>query len=407
MYKHENFVLLVLFTTLFYFQLMNFYFLPVQQYNESDKSYPAAQVPGIDAPQTGAVSGYERFREQAAVLAAAMDDSTLAAQCLLAGWDNRPYLTGAMAAYIGGIPAGGVMLFGQNLDASKDEIRSFINDIAAVITAVSGVPPFVAVDHEGGLVHRFGPGIMRLPAPSLFWEMAKEDESSALRYLEELAAYSGMEMYELGFNLNLAPVAEILTPENSEFIGTRSFGPETAFTEKAASAFIRGMNSSGIACTLKHFPGSGSSDPHFESAVITQSIDQMILPFRGIIESINPAAVMVSHAIVTAVDLGVNASLSYPVITGLLKDELGFRGIALADDFSMSAITGTGMSVEEAVVRAFNSGIDMVICWPPNMASIHSALLNALDEGLLSRERLIDAAERILTQKLMLFAREF
>jgi len=406
MYKHGNFILLALFITTFYFQLMNIYIKPLNQYafnqyNKSEQSYPADYAESA----VPAISLYERCREQAAVLVASLDDPLLAAQCLLAGWDNRPYMTSAMLAYISGIPAGGVMLFGQNLDAPRDEIRSFINDIAAVITAMSGVPPFIAVDHEGGLVHRFGPGMTRLPAPSVFWDMAKEDEASALRILEELAAFSGLEMYDLGVNLNLAPVAEILTEENIGFLGTRSYGPDIVFAEKAASAFIRGMNMSGIACTLKHFPGSGSSDPHFETGVIAidQSLAELVQPFSGIIRSLGPAAIMISHAVVAAVDPYSNASLSHQVINGWLKNELGFEGIALADDFNMAAVTG--LSPEEAAIQALNAGIDMVICWPSNMANIHNAILDALEDGSLSRERLIDAAERILTQKLILFSR--
>jgi beta-N-acetylhexosaminidase len=230
-----------------------------------------------------------------------------------------------------------------------------------------------------------------------------QGEHIALAAVENSARASAEELRGLGITLNLAPVAEILGAENRAFLETRSYGPDPGFVEKAASAFIRAMDASGIACAVKHFPGNSAEDPHFGTSVIRadrDGRDSMTMPFRGIIRSVRPAAIMVSHSIVQAIDPQRNASLSHNVISTWLREELGFSGIVLADDFAMKAITANHIRAEEAVVEALNAGVDMVMCWPSNMVLIHSAILLAVQDGRLKRERLLDAAERILAEKL-------
>jgi len=346
----------------------------------------------------------DRFREQASQIAAAMDDRRLAAQCLLAGFDNTAFFTDAMKSLLREIPSGGIMLFKFNLTGSKDEIRSFLNDISGFISDASGVPPFMAVDHEGGLVHRFEQGVSRLPAPLSFWEMAQsEGEAAALRAVEDKARLGGEELRDLGINLNLAPVAEVLTLENQLFLETRAYGPDPDFVEKAASAFIRGMETSGVACAVKHFPGNSGEDPHHKTSEILgdrQTLDAMVQPFRRIIKNLDIPALMVSHVVVPAIDPLRNASLSPALISTWLREELGFSGIVLADDFSMQSVAGRGITAEEAAVQALNAGVDMIMCWPSNMTSLHRAILRAVNEERLPRQRLLEAAERIIAEKL-------
>jgi beta-N-acetylhexosaminidase len=352
------------------------------------------------------LTAMDLFREEASRIAASMDDSTLAAQCLLAVVDNRAFFSDPMKILLQEIPAGGIILFRYNLTGTKDEIRSFLKELSDFIELASGVAPFMTVDHEGGLVHRFGPGIYRLPAPYSFWEMAQsEGEAAALRAVEELAQFSGEEISDLGINLNLAPVAEFLSPKNQAFLDTRSYGPDPDFTEKAASAFIRGMESAGIAWTIKHFPGNSAEDPHYRLSEIQEdlsTLDAMVRPFRGIIKNLHVPVLMLSHSVVPALDPQRNASLSPVLINTWLRDELGFSGIVLADDFSMEAVTARGINAEEAVIQALNAGVDMIMCWPSNMRSLHRAILGALKEERLPRQRLLEAAERIIAEKLRL-----
>jgi beta-N-acetylhexosaminidase len=205
--------------------------------------------------------------------------------------------------------------------------------------------------------------------------------------------------------MNLAPVAEFLTGENGAFLGDRSYGGDPVFAGRAAAAFIRGMEGAGVACVVKHFPGNGGVDPHEAPVSLPygpEELERLASPFRTVLEKTPPAGVMVSHALVPALDPGRMASLSVRIIGGWLREELDFDGIVVADDFSMGAVRSQGLSSADAVIEALNAGVDMVMAWPPQITLIHRAILDALDGGKLSRERLEEAAGRILYAKFKL-----
>jgi beta-N-acetylhexosaminidase len=352
------------------------------------------------------------YQEQAAHLAASLDDRLLAAQVLMSGIDGKtPALSDAMKTLLRNSPPGGIMLFKYNLDTEKETIRAFLDACSAYIAATFSqqeellpISPFVAVDHEGGAVHRFGPEVRRLPEPAWFWESAQnQGRDYALKELEARAQCSGEEIRALGITMNLAPVAEILDEENRLFLEARSYGPDPDFTEAAVQAFIRGMKAAGITCVVKHFPGNTGTDPHKGRAILSadrEALNRMIQPFAGVIRNTQPPAIMVSHIVVPAWDRERNASLSPKVIKDWLRGKLGFTGIVMGDDFSMGAVADSGLSLEDAVVEALNAGVDMVMTWPRNLRGVHEAILTALQEGRLPRERLKEAVERILVEKI-------
>jgi beta-N-acetylhexosaminidase len=357
-------------------------------------------------------------REEALRLARRLDDRALAAQVILAGLEGKNYLSPELRGILERVPAGGVLLFRHNLNAPKERVRVFIAELSELITAAgggvtggaasgppeAGIPPFVAVDHEGGQVHRFGLGVERLPAAESWRAMAeREGREKALAALEEASRRSAGEIRSLGITFNLAPVAEILNDENRLFLGSRSFGPDGDFVEAAAAVFVKAMDGAGIASALKHFPGNSAQDPHGAPGRLDapgEELSRMTRPFAGVIRSRNPSAVMVSHVVVTAWDRENNASLSKKVITGKLRGELGFEGIILADDFSMAAVASRGLGPGEAAVAALNAGADMIMAWPPTILGVHAAILKALEDGSLGRERLREAAARIIAEKL-------
>ncbi|MDR2344044.1 MAG: glycoside hydrolase family 3 protein [Spirochaetaceae bacterium] len=359
--------------------------------------------PGLDA-EAGLL-------EEASALVSLMTDVQLAAQVIMTGVDARGALEGAEKERLRRVPAGAVMLFRKNLDGDAGEIRRMTDEIRAEAgytlpeTDVR-VEPFIAVDHEGGDVHRFGSGMERLPAPFFYFELAgRKGQAAALLAVEADAARSAAEIAAFGITMNLAPLAELLTEENKAFLGTRSYGPDPDFTAAAAAAFMRGMKAAGIACVLKHFPGNSGKDPHLETPLMAggaEALQRASAPFAALIAAgggAAPAAVMVSHTVVPAWDEGRNASLSELVIGEKLRGELGFGGIVLADDFSMEAVSGD-YGTEEQSVAAVAAGADMVMAWPRNLVSIHGAILAALADGRLTRARLRDAASRIVREKL-------
>jgi beta-N-acetylhexosaminidase len=345
-----------------------------------------------------------RYLEQAARMAASMDDSTLAAQVLITAIHGSDTLAPGMRALLERIPVGGVMLFRFNLNTSQEGVKRLLSETASLIAARAGVPPFMSVDHEGGLVHRFGAGVERLPSAYSFWELALvEGRFSALTRAETLYRRSAREIRELGINMVLAPVAEPLNEENSVFLTTRSFGPDPCFTEAAASAFVAGMDAAGIASVVKHFPGNTAIDPHYDISSLMadkDTLDEMVRPFAGIIRRLDPASVMISHVKVPAIDSERNASLSRAVIEDWLRGELGFEGIVMSDDYSMGAVTALGINHSAATIEALNAGVDMIMVWPQQLPAVHNAILQALWDGRLSRARLEEAATRIIAVKL-------
>jgi beta-N-acetylhexosaminidase len=351
---------------------------------------------------------FGEYRVRAARIAGLMDNRALAAQTLLSGVDGKGALSPAMETLLESVPVGGIVLFKYNLDTGKDEIRGFLRECSELIGGgVPGgipIPPFVAVDHEGGSVHRFGPGVERLPPAASFWDMAqKEGRGYALKSIEAGAYRSGAELRDLGITMNLAPVAEALNGENRLFLGDRSYGPDADFVAAAAGAFVRGMERAGVFCAPKHFPGNSGADPHRERALLEggrETLDAGVRPFAALIRETNPSALMVSHAVVPAWDAERSASLSPSVIGQWLRGDLAFTGIILADDFSMGAVAGSGKSPGEAAVEAINAGVDMVMTWPMNLAQIHGALVSAAEDGRIPRERLLDAAEQVLFEKI-------
>jgi beta-N-acetylhexosaminidase len=336
-----------------------------------------------------------------------MDDRILAAQVLMTGIEGNGVLSRPMRELLTAVPAGAVMLFAYNLETGEEGIRSLLAECSALIAggiSPQGVVPFIAVDHEGGSVNRFGTGIGRLPPAASYWDMAqKEGTRRALGAITEGAYRAGRELRDLGITLNLAPVAEVLDGQNRLFLGDRSYGPDADFTSAAVIRFMEGMERAGVSCVLKHFPGNTGTDPHGGVPVLPGGravLDLMIRPFAEAIRNHSPSAVMVSHVIVPARDAGRNASLSPLIIREWLREELGFRGVILADDFSMGAVSALGIDSGEAAVAAINAGADMVMTWPLNLAGSHGALLSAVEEGRLPRERLREAVEHILAEKI-------
>jgi beta-N-acetylhexosaminidase len=350
------------------------------------------------------------IRREALRLVSSLDDRLLAAQVMISGVDGNVHLDGSMKTLLTECPVGGIMLFRYNLSRERHEVKAFLDECAAFVAAAGGDSggglPFMAVDHEGGDVHRFGPGITRLQAAGSYWVLAESGGwDAALAAIENDAFRSALEIRELGITLNFAPLAEILTGENRAFLGDRSYGPDSRFVEAAAGAFIRAMNRAGIAAVVKHFPGSTGADPHRSASTLgsnREGLAAMVRPFAGLITAGLAPAVMISHSRVPAWDGETNASLSAAVMETWLRGELGFTGIIIADDFSMAAAAASGMRPEEAAVKSLSAGADMVMTWPGNIRRTHGAILAAVRRGDLPRERLREAAARILFEKIRL-----
>jgi beta-N-acetylhexosaminidase len=345
-----------------------------------------------------AVSDPVRLR--ARKIASDLDDRLLAAQVIICGIDGRGSLPLHMKTLLEECPAGGVMLFRYNLDTENAAIRHLIEETATLIYTESGLAPFVAVDHEGGSVNRFLPGVASLPSAHSYWELSLErGREEALVKIKQDSLIAGMEINSLGINLNFAPVAECLNESNRVFLESRSYGSDQIFTFEAAAAFAGAMEQSGVLCAVKHFPATAGHDPHYSASLLDidkTALDDLVMPFASLFDY-GVRAVMVAHTAVPALDSKI-ASLSPVVMKDWLREVLHFNGIIICDDFSMAA--AGSQSAETAAVQSITAGADMVLVWPPDLSRTYRTLLSALNDGSLPRERLTDAAERVIYEKI-------
>jgi beta-N-acetylhexosaminidase len=338
---------------------------------------------------------------------ASMDDETVAGQLLLTGVDGSSRLSGRSLELLSQTGIGGVMFFKYNLGHGAAAARKLADECVAA-GAVLGdgrrILPFIAVDHEGGDVHRFGQDATHLPSAASFGALAAKGGMKAAAETVRGAAYrSALELRALGITLNLAPIAEAADVHSSVFLGDRSYGSEEGVVAAAAAAFVQGMDDAGVACAVKHFPGNAAADPHRAAPVIPfdrAALDRMTAPFKDVIGSARPAAVMVSHAVVTALDPDRPGSLSRAVVTDWLKRDFGFKGFVVTDDLRMKAVAAGGRTPAKAAVEAVAAGADLVMTWPVDLVAVRSALAAAVERGELPRERLRDAARRVIAAKL-------
>jgi len=329
-----------------------------------------------------------------------LDDRLLTAQVIISGIDGRGGVTVNSKNMLKQTPSGGIMFFGHNLNNNNEAIRAFVSEIVSLIKDETEIPPFIAVDHEGGFVNRFRPTVTTLPSAVSYWEQFQnEGRIETLKKIEEDSLKSGSDINALGFNMNFAPVAEYLVDENRRFLINRSYGPDPIFTAQAANAFVRGMERAGILCVVKHFPGSAGPDPHHSLSVLNMdklSLNKFVYPFTVLI-NLGARAVMAAHTLTPAIDNKI-ASLSRLVMQNWLRDELGFNGIIISDDFIMAA--AGNIRPENAAVLSLAAGSDMILVWPQALKKTHDTILAALKDGSLPKERLLNAATRIIYEKI-------
>jgi len=331
------------------------------------------------------------------VLAAAMSDEELVGQALIIGVEGVEKLSNGSRSVIELIQPGAIILFGFNVAQDPRQVAVLAYDIrtAAGKIGAAALPPFIAIDHEGGSVYRFKGGMTRLPAAR---SMGRAGSAAA----RMAGAAAGSELRAIGVTMNAAPVVEALTDGNRAFLQDRVWSDNPGASGRLATSFIEACQSSGVAAVAKHFPGNAESDPHRGLPVLTTTQatleDVYYAPFRVAIQS-GVSTVMLSHVLVPAIDPDLPVSVS-PLAIAVLKEQLGFRGIVMTDDLQMAALTGIG-GPEAAAVAALSAGADLLMVSGGRTAlAVRTALLGALADGRVTRARLQDAAARVLAQKL-------
>ena len=313
----------------------------------------------------------------------------LAAACLLpgfAGLQPPDWLRRRLADGLGG-----VVLFARNIRDAEQ--------VAALTAALRAEREdvVVAIDEEGGDVARLDGG--RGSAYPGNNALGAVDD---VGLTERVAAAMGADLRAAGVNLDFAPVADVASNPSNPVIGVRSFGAEPALVARHVVAFVEGLQGAGVSACAKHFPGHGATaeDSHVELPLLARTLEELraeeLVPFRAAIDA-GVAAVMTAHIRVPDLD-DVPATLSRAILTGLLREELGFRGLIVTDALEMGAISGT-LPVEEAAVRALAAGAD-ALCLGHDLEDeacgrILSAVEDAVAAGRLGEERLGEAAGRV------------
>ncbi len=298
----------------------------------------------------------------------------------------------ALAKY----PVGGLIYFSQNIQ-SEEQLKEMLSNTASY----SMYPLFLGVDEEGGRVSRLSDALKLENVGPMAEIGAGGEEQAAQQAYEKI----GTRLSEYGFNVDFAPVADVLTNAENTSIGDRAFSSDAETVGRMTAASVTGLQQTGVSACIKHFPGHGdtAADSHSGAAQTDRTREEMeaeeFVPFRSGIEA-GTDLVMVGHISAPELTGGDNipSSLSETVITGILRGELGYDGIIITDALNMGAITEY-YEPDVAAIMALKAGADMVLM-PEDFVQAYEGVLSALQDGTISQERADDSLRRIYRVKL-------
>jgi beta-N-acetylhexosaminidase len=292
---------------------------------------------------------------------------------------------------------GGVIVRGENWVDSVSG-SALVKEIERAARAGGSVPPLIAAAQEGGEYR----ALADLPPEARQLDIG--DQGSP-EFAEETARETGEAMRDAGLSMNLAPIADVATLDSP--IADRAYSDDDGIVALMTAAAVRGCAEAGIACAARHFPGLGAASGSTDDGPATVGLDPAALaardlaPFEAAVAEDVPAVVL-SHAFYVGYDPVTPGSLSPQIVKGLLRDDLGFTGVAITDDLATGAIRATS-GVTRAAIDALNAGADMLLVEDPEeTAGVRAGLLAAIDSGDVPERRLDEAVGRVLALKLSL-----
>ena len=299
--------------------------------------------------------------------------------------------------YLDRYKPGGIILFSINFE-NPGQTRKLIADLQAY----SPAPLFITTDEEGGKVSRLGSQkdmeVLSLPPAGELGLLGDP-------YLvEQASSVLAMDLRDLGFNMDMAPVADITRNRPPDVIGNRSFGTDPELAGEMVAASVRGFQKNNVSSVLKHFPGHGFVNGDTHSGMVEAKGDILdfenidFVPFiKGIAQGVD--FIMTAHIQARALTGSDEpASLSRKIQTEILREQLGFKGLVITDAMDMGAISRF-WSPGEAALKAFSAGADMILM-PGNIPEAQKAIKTACLEGTISKERLEDSLIRIISTKI-------
>ena len=308
-------------------------------------------------------------------------------------------LTNSLSSAIKDYNLGNVIYMGANV-SNYSTLSKMSNDIQEVMIKNNGVAAFISTDQEGGRVARLTSGGTHFISNMAM--AATNDFNNT--YLQGEAC--GSELRHYGINVNFAPVLDVNNNPNNPIIGIRSYSDNPILVAMNGINMIKGLQNAKVMACSKHFPGHGNTsvDSHYGLPTITSTKDELyqteLAPFIASIAN-GIDSIMTTHIIFSAIDDAYPATLSKKVLTDLLRDELGYEGIIITDGMEMDAIAKYFGTIEEAAILAVKAGVDMLLytsTGSPKRA--HTAIVNAVNKGEISIDRINESVKRILLNKI-------
>ena len=309
---------------------------------------------------------------------------------------------------------GGIVLFDYDVP-TRSPVRNVesptqVTALVEALQSASATPLLVAIDYEGGIITRLKEKYGFPPTVSHQYL----GEVNDLRFTHQEATKMAKTLAELGINLNLAPVVDVNTNPDNPIIAKyeRSFSADPEIVTQQALEFIEAHHEQGVLCTLKHFPGHGSStgDSHLGVVDVTDTWSRIELePYASIIEAGQADAIMTAHVFNANLDPEYPATLSRPTITGILREELGYDGVVISDDMQMGAIADH-YGFEIAIQKSIEAGVDILAIannsvYEEDIAAHTVALIKRLvQDGRTDEARINESYQRIRQLKSKLTA---
>ena len=300
-----------------------------------------------------------------------------------------------------GLPVGGFCWFAQNLE-DPDQTREMLANVRAYSMDICGLPAFNAVDEEGG-------NVVRVASNAAFGvdnvgNMRDIGTDGTAADAKTAASYIGEYLKDLGFNANLAPVADVVSLAANVDLVWRSFGTDPDKVSEMVTAQVEGYTGAGIVCSPKHFPGIGFAWGDSETEAITsdRTLQEMeateLKPFKAAIKAGAPM-IMVGHLSCPQLSSsGLPASLNADIVDGILREELGFDGLVITDALKMGALADVVDDPVEIALTAFEAGCDLLLM-PSDLQASYDKVLDAVRSGRISEERLHESLKRIIKVK--------
>ena len=314
------------------------------------------------------------------------------------GYDVVNASTDITKGWLEKYPVGGLVYFADNIQ-TKDQTQDMLKNTMASAMELQGMPIFLCVDEEGGRVVRVA-GNEKMGVANVGPMQNITDKKAAYKAGETIGAY----LKELGFTVDMAPVVDVITNEKNTVIGDRSFGSDASVVDEYGKEYSEGLQSQGILSTYKHFPGHGATegDTHEGYAFTNKTYEELketeLVPFKNAKKN-DVDMVMVAHIAVPNIT-GDNTpcTLSYKMVTEVLRNDLEYNGLIITDAMNMGAITKNYAS-GEATVKAVQAGVDIILM-PMDFEESVKAVVEAVKNGEITEDRINESVLRIIEKKL-------